>query len=121
MARVSSLCGRVGLETGHFVGFLLFPSLSPKFRAKREIPIISNELEELFSSLLTIAIPCSGFQDKSLLFNRNPQRLHLPIQMTSLQSQNFRCAAHIAVVLVQFFQDVVAFVSGPSLMQRGEA
>jgi ABC-type spermidine/putrescine transport system permease subunit II len=55
------------------------------------------------------------------LFYRNPQRLHLPIQMAALQPQDLGGPRHVAVVFVQLLQNVVALVSGAGLVQRGKA
>src|SRR5580692_994390 len=55
-----------------------------------------------------------------LLFRSDPQGFHLSIKVAALESQHFGGAAHVAVVLVECFEDVVALVGVTGLMQRGE-
>src|SRR6185437_13328293 len=47
----------------------------------------------------------------------NSKRLHLPIEVTALQSQYFCGTAYVAVIVIELFQDVVAFVGRSRLMQ----
>jgi len=47
----------------------------------------------------------------------NPQRFHLAIEVASFQAQHLGSAADIAMILIELFQDVVALVSVPGLVQ----
>src|SRR5690348_8984102 len=76
-------------------------------------------------SLVELSSSCrrpTAHSRSRLLFYRNPQRFHLAVEVAALQTQNLGGAAHVAVVLIQFLEDVVALVGGASLVQgRGLA
>src|SRR5260370_6282401 len=55
----------------------------------------------------------------ALLFCRNPQTLHLAIQVAALQAEHLCRAADVAMILVQLFENVVALICCPRLVQRG--
>src|SRR6516165_11545749 len=48
------------------------------------------------------------------------ESFHLPIKMAALESQHFRSAADISLILFQLAQDVIAFVRGARLVQAEE-
>src|SRR5690348_4910379 len=58
-------------------------------------------------------------QSLVLLLLRNSQRLHLAVKMAALQAQYLGGAAHVAVVLIEFFEDVITLVGGACLVQGG--
>src|SRR5579864_8177647 len=59
-------------------------------------------------------------QDDSLLLHRNSQCLHLSIQVAALEAKYVGRAADVAVIVVELFQNVIAFVGGACLMQGQE-
>ena len=61
--------------------------------------------------------PPARRRPRASLLYRNPQSLHLAIQVAALQAQDFGGAADVAVILVELFQDVVTLVGGAGLMQ----
>src|SRR5271166_2922414 len=64
-------------------------------------------------------IPVTQYLSAVLLLCRNPQTFHLAIQVAALEAEHFRGAAYVAVILVQFFEDVVAFIGRSRLVQCG--
>src|ERR1041385_3000807 len=83
---------------------------------------------EFLRAFPVIAIPrCardfrnSSGSSKQLFLNRYSQRLHFPIKMTSFEAKHFRRAADVAVVFVEFLEDIVALISGACLVKRGKA
>src|SRR6266404_3592841 len=52
------------------------------------------------------------------LFCRNPQTLHLAIQVAALETEHFRGAADVAMILVQLLENVVALICRTCLVQR---
>src|SRR5947209_16437326 len=56
-----------------------------------------------------------------LLLRPDPQRLHLPIQITALQPEQLRGTRHIPVRLFQLLQNVLALRRFAHLLQTAEA
>src|SRR5450755_2057330 len=59
---------------------------------------------------------CGAF----LFLRSDSESFHLAIEMAALEAEHFGGAGHVAVILVEGFEDVVALVSVTGLMQRGE-
>src|ERR1700751_4047640 len=57
---------------------------------------------------------------RGLLFNRDAESFHLPVEVAAFEAEAFGRSADIAMELVQFFQDVVALVGFAGLQERGE-
>ena len=51
------------------------------------------------------------------LLRRDSQSFHLAVEVAAFESQHLRGAAHVAVVLVEFFQDVITFIGVASFVQ----
>ena len=63
------------------------------------------------AQLLNYPIPRS-------LFHGNSQGFHLPVKVAALQAERFCRPGHVAVVIIELLQDVVAFIGGASLVER---
>jgi hypothetical protein len=89
---------------------------TPTLTWSASTPSVSGYNVEIRKSHANFRMPAGCF----LLLYGDSQRLHLAIKVGALEPENLGRAADIAVVFVQFLEDVVALVSGAGLMEGGE-
>lgn len=60
---------------------------------------------------------CDTVRTRRLPPHRDSQGLHFSIEVAALESQSFGRARNVALILLEFAEDVVAFVGGSRLLQ----
>ena len=85
------------------------------FTAKDAKGAKAGNLPNSITQLLNF--PITQLPNSSSLFHGNAQGLHLPVEVAAFQAEHLGCAGHVAVVFIEFLQDVVALVGGAGLVE----